>query len=317
MSLNWKNNRIRLGLVLLTATTFSITACGADTPQDMDASEASEIQYGLDESGLTAAESVDNFLSTESLDITLTADNMINDREAAFEVEATGGTLHVELSWDRDAALADLLQTGEAQIRLQPNSIDDFYGAFGEDADLDNIERINVPMHVVGHYHRTICGVRRLMARGTVEYQDGTHELVFVGLGWTEASPFATQSGALTAKSTDAADAQKTDAKSSDSKKPSVDSKAVKIVAKKIFKAKNPLDIRIFGCPLSANHPDCNGKKCKVKVKVGPITVSKKGKCNKNLWGFCGCILWTVDWPWAKVENPKAVQTKDSQTLDN
>ena len=315
MSLNWKNNRIRLGLVLLTATTFSITACGADTAQDMNASEASEIQYGLDESGLTAAESVDNFLSTESLEIALTADNMVNDREAAFEVEATGGTLHVELGWDRADALADLLHTGEAQIRLQPNTIDDFYGAFGEATDLENIERINVPMHVVGHYHRTICGVRRLMARGTVEYQDGTQELVFVGLGWTDASPFATESGALTAKSTDAADAKQVDAKSADSKKPSAKAKA-KAKAKKIFKAKKPLDIRLFGCPLSANHPDCKGKKCKVKVKVGPITVSKKGKCNKNLLGFCGCILWTVDWPWAKVDNPKAVKTKDSQSLD-
>jgi len=316
MSLNWKNYRIRLGLVLLTATTFSITACGADTPQDMDASEASQIQYGLDEAGLTAAESVDNFLSSRSLDITLNADNVLNDREAAFEVEATAGTLHVELGGDRDAAVADLLETGEATIRLQPDTIEDFYGAFGEDTDLDSIDRNDAPMHVVGHYHRTICGVRRLMARGYVEYSDGSRELVRIGLGWTDASPFASQSSALTAASKDSSDAKKTDSKSSDSKSTSVDSKPVKVQAKKKFAAKKPLDIKIFGCPLSANHPDCDKRKCKVKVKIGPITVSKKGKCDENVYGFCACILWTIDLPWSKAPTVQAVQTEDKQALD-
>lgn len=61
------------------------------------------------------------------------------------------------------------------------------------------------------------------------------------------------------------------------------------------------MDIKIFGCFLFVNYLDCDKCKCKVKVKIGFIMVFKKGKCDENVYGFCVCIFWIIDFFWFKV----------------
>lgn len=72
----------------------------------------------MDEVGFIVAELVDNFLLSWFLDIILNVDNVLNDCEVVFEVEVIVGMLYVELGWDCDVVVVDLLEIGEAIICL-------------------------------------------------------------------------------------------------------------------------------------------------------------------------------------------------------
>ena len=159
----------------------------------------------------------------------------------------------------------------------------------GESTDMEAIDRTSAGMHIVGHYHRTLCGVRRLVADGVVEYSDGTTEWVRIGLGWTQADAYGTQSGGLTASSKEASK------KGSKGNPKGISSHSKPTSAKPTLQARKPKDLTAFGCPLSPTHPNCDGRDCKVKVKVGPWSWSKKGYCGENVIGTCFCILWTID----------------------